>query len=106
MDGKLRLTLVYTDVSMKMSWKRTSMPGGLMPTLQFSKANEAQTGQLTGVLFMQFTQLKKTLLGDAVCCLQRMCCYRESYRSMRALILLNKPSASWSSVAKACLTMS
>lgn len=25
---------------MKMSWNRTSMPGGLMPTLQVNKADE------------------------------------------------------------------
>ena len=36
MDGRLRLTLVYTEVSMKMSWKRTSIPGGLIPTLHSS----------------------------------------------------------------------
>lgn len=33
MEGRFRLTFVYTDVSMKMSLKRTSMPGGLIPTL-------------------------------------------------------------------------
>ena len=44
-----------------------------MPTLHFSKPMR-QTGQLTGLLLMQFIQLMKTLLGDMLCCLQRMCC--------------------------------
>ncbi len=58
-----------------------------------------QTGQLTGVLLMQVILLEETLLDGAICCV-------ESYRSMRALMLFSKPSASWSSVAKACLIMS
>lgn len=64
-----------------------------MPTLQVSKTSDTD-GTAQGSLV------------DAICFLQRVCCCVESYRSMRALILFNKPSASWSSVAKACLTMS
>lgn len=54
MDGRFRLTLVYTDVSIKMSLKRTSMPGGLIPTLH-------EQGKMVSVFAQQCKNAERCL---------------------------------------------